>query len=207
MMRYDIHAHTRHSDGVNTPLELVAHAKKLGLSGIAVTDHNTVAGGLEALKHASEGFRVIPGLEVSSLEGHILVLGVKEDIPKKTPAAEVIERAHALGGVAIAAHPYDVLRGGVGDLIFTLKFDAIEVCNGRTLLERRSARKAAETAGLRTVGGSDAHSLRELGSVTVASEDDILEAIRTGNVRIQAKVDKLALIAETLKRRLAELLP
>jgi predicted metal-dependent phosphoesterase TrpH len=173
-MLYDIHTHTTCSDGVNSVEEVVAHARKLGLAGIAVTDHNTLDGALRAMKLAGPDLKVIPGFEVSAKEGHILVLGVTELIPKKIPAAEVVERAHELGGIAIAAHPYDVIRGGVGKLISSVDFDAVEVCNGRTLLEWRSSRKVAERAHLNMVGGSDAHSLQEMGTITINADGDVL---------------------------------
>jgi hypothetical protein len=206
MMRYDIHTHTSCSDGVNSVEEVVAHARKLGLSGIAVTDHNTLDGAMRALKLAGKDLKVIPGFEVSAKEGHILVLGVTELIPKRITAAEVVERAHELGGIAIAAHPYDVIRGGVGKLIHSVDFDAVEVCNGRTLLEWRSARKAAERAHLRMVGGSDAHSLQEMGTITINVDGDVLEAIHAGKVEIIAKRDRLQIIEDAF-RLINRLLP
>jgi hypothetical protein len=206
MMKYDIHTHTTCSDGINSVEEVVAHARKIGLAGIAVTDHNTLSGALHAMKLAGDGLEVIPGYEISAKEGHILVLGVTELIPKKLSAAEVVEKAHALGGVAIAAHPFDVIRGGVGKLIFSLDFDGIEVSNGRTLLAWRSARKAAEKAHLKMVGGSDAHSLHEMGSVTIDADGDVLEAIRRGKVVISSNRDRLQII-EDAYRRIKHLLP
>jgi len=91
-------------------------AKRIGLSGIAVTDHNEIRGALEALKFSSSDFRVIPGVEVSSAAGHILALGVEEVVARGLPADETVDRIHALGGVAVAAHPFDRLRQGVGGL-------------------------------------------------------------------------------------------
>lgn len=205
-MRFDVHTHTTYSDGLNSVEELVSHGKKQGLDGIAITDHNTVDGALKAMKLSDKQFIVVPGIEVSALEGHILVLGVKENIPRKLPAAEVIDRAHALGGIAVAAHPYDFFRGGVGDLIKCLRFDGVEVCNGRTLLEKRNSLKIADEFHLPKVGGSDAHSLKELGSVTISFDGDLFDAIRTKKIIIESKVNKLSLITETLRRRFIRLL-
>ncbi|MBN2013877.1 MAG: CehA/McbA family metallohydrolase [Candidatus Altiarchaeota archaeon] len=205
-MRIDIHVHTRCSDGLNSVEEMVEQAKRIGLDGLAVTDHNTVEGGLRALRFDSEDFRVIPGMEVSSLEGHILVLNVSESLEKYLSAGEVIERAHELGGIAIAAHPYDVLRGGVGDLICKLDFDAVEVSNGHTLLTSNNAERIADEAGLRKVGGSDAHSVRELGSVLMVVGNDPIESILAGRVEIVSQVDKLRVIRETINRRMCGLL-
>ena len=63
----DLHAHTTASDGSYTPTELVRYAKKMGLSAIAITDHDTVAGVEEAsIEGRKLGIRVIPGAELST---------------------------------------------------------------------------------------------------------------------------------------------
>ena len=68
-MRYDMHSHTRASDGVLQPAELVRWAAELGLSGIAITDHDTVDGVAEAVEAGREhGIEVIPGIELSIQE-------------------------------------------------------------------------------------------------------------------------------------------
>ncbi len=65
-MRYDLHAHTRASDGVLAPADLVRLAVKLGLQGIAVTDHDTVDGVEEAVLEGERlGVEVVPGVELS----------------------------------------------------------------------------------------------------------------------------------------------
>lgn len=63
----DLHAHTTASDGSYTPTELVRYAKKKGLSAIAITDHDTIAGVEEAsIEGRKLGIRVIPGAELST---------------------------------------------------------------------------------------------------------------------------------------------
>ena len=63
----DLHAHTTASDGSYTPTELVRYAKKKGLSAIAITDHDTIAGVEEAFIEGRKlGIRVIPGAELST---------------------------------------------------------------------------------------------------------------------------------------------
>ncbi len=200
-MKIDIHTHSSYSDGVNTPGEMVRYAKKIGLDGIAITDHNVIDGAIKALKYNSEDFTVIPGIEVSSEEGHILGLGITELIERAIPAEEVVERIHELGGIAIAAHPYDRFRSGVGDLIYKIDFDAIEVVNGRTLSTTRDMRRIAKNIKLPKVGGSDAHCLDELGSVSIVVDNDPIESILKGNVEIVADVKKLRVLAGFLRRR------
>jgi predicted metal-dependent phosphoesterase TrpH len=63
----DLHAHTNHSDGKDTPTELVLHAAKVGIEVLAITDHDTVSGWGEAITAAqSHGIGLIPGIEVST---------------------------------------------------------------------------------------------------------------------------------------------
>ncbi len=205
-MRLDIHTHTRYSDGANTVEEMVAYAKKIGLDGIAVTDHDTIKGGIRALRYATEDFIVIPGIEVSSLDGHILVLNVTEHIDAQIPASAVVERAHALGGIAIAAHPYDSIRSGVGDLIHKLDFDAVEVINGHTLHASRNTRKAAEKANLPKVGGSDAHSIWELDTVSIIVDSDPIESILSDKIKIVSNINKKKIFYGMVKRRIQRLL-
>lgn len=201
-MKIDIHTHSSYSDGVNTPEEMVKYAKKIGLDGIAITDHDVIEGSIKALKYNSEDFMVIPGIEVSSEEGHILGLGITEIVERAIPAEEVVERIHELGGIAIAAHPYDRFRSGVGDLIYKLDFDAIEVVNGRTLSTTRDMAKIAENIKLPKVGGSDAHCLDEVGSVSILVDNDPIESILKGNVEIVADIKKLRILTGFLKRRI-----
>ncbi|WP_339816699.1 PHP domain-containing protein [Paenibacillus sp. FSL R7-0216] len=78
MERYDLHTHTQASDGMNQPAENVRLAKEKGLTGLAITDHDTVAGIAEALLAGKElGLDVVPGIEISTRVGEkdIHVLG------------------------------------------------------------------------------------------------------------------------------------
>lgn len=74
---FDMHVHTNASDGLDSPKELVILAKETGLTGVAITDHDTVSGISEAIEMAEKtNFRIIPGVEISSswdeMEIHIL---------------------------------------------------------------------------------------------------------------------------------------
>ena len=185
-MLYEIHVHSKFSDGNASPKQIVDHAKKIGLNGIAITDHDEIAGSLEALNYATEDFTVIPGMEVSAREGHILALNVRELIPKDLSAKETIDRIHALGGLAVAAHPYDSWRNGVGDLVLELDFDAVEVANGHTIYNTKDVVGLCGKHGLVMVGGTDAHLLKEVGSVVVECDKPLLEAIKSGALRIKS---------------------
>jgi len=73
-MKYDLHIHSKYSnDGVIEPYEIVKMAKKRGLDGIAITDHNMIKGGLETKKYETDDLKVIIGSEVLTEKGEITV--------------------------------------------------------------------------------------------------------------------------------------
>ena len=93
--RFDLHVHSFFSkDATGSPESLIAAAMAKGLSGIAITDHDS-CGAHEYLKDhpAPAGFLVVPGVEVSTAEGHLLCLGLTLPYLKGTPAAEVMTNA------------------------------------------------------------------------------------------------------------------
>jgi len=158
-VKADLHVHTVYSaDSLITPKELVFYAKKRGLAAVAVTDHNRVEGALKFVKEI-EDILIIPGIEVSSQQGHIIGLNVREVIPKRLSAEETVDNIHAAGGVAVACHPFALLKGSLGKNV-SAKFDAIETINARAFPFYRSSNKAEEAAknlGLSRVAGTDAH--------------------------------------------------
>ncbi len=161
-----------------TPRDLVFYAKKKGLTAVAVTDHNCVEGALKIAKETD--FPIIPGIEIDSLDGHIVGLNVKEIIPRRLSATETAERIHTAGGVAIACHPYALFKGSLGKNVCS-EFDAIEVINARAFPFKRSVKKANETAErlkLSRVAGTDAHYGPQVGyGYTVIDADLNIEAI------------------------------
>lgn len=157
-IKADLHVHTTFSkDSLITPKDLVYYAKKRGLNAVAVTDHNQIEGAFKIAKETD--FLIIPGMEVSSSDGHIVALNVQELIPKGLSAVETVERIHSAGGVAIACHPYVYFKGCLREKV-SASFDAIEVINARAFPFKNSVKKAEESAkhfGLSRVAGTDAH--------------------------------------------------
>lgn len=184
----DLHVHTTYSkDSLITSKDLVYYAKKRGLNAVAVTDHNELDGAYKIAKETD--FLIIPGMEVSSADGHIVALNVHELIPRSLSAPETVERIHKAGGVAIACHPYVYFKGCLREKVGST-FDAIETINARAFPFRRSVKKAEEAArrlGLSCVAGTDAHYGRQIGcayTVIEAEElsvDAISRAIVKGN--------------------------
>lgn len=192
-MRIDIHIHSSYSsDGRVSPEEILRHAKKIELDGIAITDHNEIKGSVKLWKENknTKAFVVIPGMEVSSIEGHILALGVMELIPRGQTPEETIQKITDLGGVAIASHPYRFWSGLGEERVRKSKFEVIEVMNSRSLKkENIKAKKLAKELGCGRTGGSDSHSLTHLGNAYTKFEnpssntDDILEQIKKGRTK------------------------
>lgn len=184
----DLHVHTTYSkDSLITPKDLIYYAKKRGLNAVAVTDHNSLDGAYKIAKETD--FLIIPGMEVSSADGHVVALNVKELIPRGLSAPETVEHIHKAGGVAIACHPYVYFKGCLKEKVCST-FDAIEVINSRAFPFKRSVRKAEETAkklGLVRVAGTDSHYGPQIGCAYTAIETDeptveaITRAIVEGN--------------------------
>jgi predicted metal-dependent phosphoesterase TrpH len=164
-VKADLHVHTTYSkDSLITPKDLVFYAKQRGLTAVAVTDHNSLAGAFKIAKETD--FPIIPGMEISSSDGHIVALNISELIPRDLSAAETVDRIHKAGGVAIACHAYALFKGSLGKNAASAKFDAIEVVNARAFPFGRCKRKAEEMAqklGFSRVGGTDAHYGRQVG--------------------------------------------
>ena len=184
----DLHVHTTYSsDSLITPKDLIYYAKKRGLNAVAVTDHNQLEGAYKIAKETD--FLVIPGMEVSSSDGHIVALNVQELIPRGLSAPETVERIHMAGGIAIACHPYVYFKGCLKENVCST-FDAVEVINSRAFPFKRSVRKAEETAkqlGLSRVAGTDSHFGPQIGyayTIIEAAEpsvEAITRAIAEGN--------------------------
>src|SRR5947207_12968969 len=119
---FDLHTHSLFSgDGVSTPEELIAAARAKGLHGIAMTDHNTcdavtymLEKGLMRLDgQPVDGFLVLPGVEITTTDGHLLCFGPELLYLKGKPTREVCEIIHDRGGFASPTPPYDRLRSGI----------------------------------------------------------------------------------------------
>lgn len=196
--KIDLHCHSWFSgDGVSSPEALIAAARAKGLDGFALTDHNTCDGSRYLLDkgliredgQAVDNFLIIPGVEVTTAEGHLLCLGVILPYLKGEPAADVCRIVHEAGGLAIPPHPYDLFRAGIRQSVLdTLQVDALEVFNAATTLKRynRMAFEYATMRGLPMTAGSDAHHEAAIGTAyTILHTDDfsvkgILDQIRKG---------------------------
>lgn len=180
MAKADLHIHTRCSDGLGTIEQVLAYVEeRTDLDVIAVTDHEDARGGLRARELAAKRgyrFEVIPGAEITTLNGHLLGLFL-EATPKSFRRVErTLEAIHARGGLAIAPHPLSWTTRSLSrrtiDRLCTARepgvtFDAIELANPSPA-GRGAQVKARELNGaawrLPATGGSDAHHLVCIGT-------------------------------------------
>lgn len=175
----DLHLHTTASDGTATPREVLEWVRdRTDLSVVAITDHNTIDGALEAAelaKHGEYRVEVIVGQEVESADGHIIGLWTPERVPIGMSAEETVAAIHEQGGFAVAAHPFaprwwhkhGLCRGEV-EIYDSVAFDGFEIANSTPLLFNANplARMYYEVnrRRLAATGGSDAHILAAIGS-------------------------------------------
>ncbi|HEY5793139.1 MAG TPA: PHP domain-containing protein [Chthoniobacterales bacterium] len=195
--RFELHCHSWYSaDAADSPEDLIARARAQGLSGLAITDHNTcdAAAYLESqglLRPDGlpvEGFLVIPAVEVSTADGHLICLGVTLPNRVGVPAVEVAKEIRARGGVPIPAHPYDRWRAGIREEVLDqLPIRVIEVFNAAVTSREYNvaAHQYAAARGLVGMAGSDAHHASAIGTAVTALE---LESLSVANVLAQIEI-------------------
>jgi predicted metal-dependent phosphoesterase TrpH len=183
-LKIDLHVHTCYSpDAITTPNEVIRYSKKRGLDGVAITDHDTLAG---ARKLKKSDVIVISGIEITTQNGHLLALNVATPIPPRLDINETIERIHEAGGIAVAPHPTSFYRSAPSRK--TSSYDAIEVINSAAIpfqLFTYLNQKIATRLNLPQTAGSDSHYGPEIGAAYTVIEadmdvDEIVRAIRKG---------------------------
>lgn len=198
----DLHIHTTYSyDGTASVPAVLARAKQIGLNVIAITDHDEIAGALNALELAPDyGVEILPGIEVTTREGDLLALNITENIQRDMSLIKTVLKVHEVGGFCIAPHP---AAGGLGmkslstysilkalrhpDVAQTLI--GIETYNA-TLIDRKSnhyARILADRLDIAQTGSSDAHVLEAIGlgrtEFDGCTAQDLLTSLRKGETR------------------------
>ena len=201
--RADLHVHTHWSDGAQAP-EAIVRAASGHLDVVAITDHDEIRGAVRARAYAHAhpelGVDVVIGEEISTLNGHLLGLYLRERVAPGLSAEETIERIHAQGGLAAAAHPFHPVRGvarghfSLGAMVPDLALDAIEVVNNAGVFswvyDAWAALRNVEWH-LPVTAGSDAHDVWYLGSAVTRFAGSDAAALRrsllAGTTRAHAK--------------------
>jgi hypothetical protein len=204
----DLHVHTswNSADSNLSPLALILEAKRLGLDGVVVTEHDRCWDRFAARELAVEhDFLFLRGMEVSTDLGHILVYGLDEYVSGIRRAEKLRQVVDDAGAVMVAAHPFrriftrDFRHGQEGSPhtldeaaerpLFTLT-DGIEVCNGGSIdRENKLALEVCDYLGQAPTGGSDAHSDHGIGYYAtlfddpICSEADVIAALKQRRCR------------------------
>ena len=196
MFTVDLHAHTRFFHGFQAeptafdPIGarlLSRWGERSGLDGIALTNHDYH----ESFDGAGGDPQFIPGIEVSTTDGHLLIVGPdppRRTEPGKRTPEEVVSRAHSNGCAAIVPHPYRRGRVRQSDA----EFDAVEI-NGKHPDNAAQVRRLSESLDVPVVGGSDAHYPFEVGrTVTQIDSEEltpeaVVTAIQEGAVGVDVR--------------------
>jgi predicted metal-dependent phosphoesterase TrpH len=161
MLKLDMHLHSCFSnDGMGTPQDLIKSLKKRGLQGMALTDHNTIQGYRTVQQVAPNDFLVIPSVEISTADGHLLAINVTETIQAGLSVEETVEHIIDAGGEPIVPHLFRLLSGIKKDKLKRIqtKISAIEVFNGCSVPNTNlKTAKVAHALSLGGTGGSDSH--------------------------------------------------
>jgi len=184
LLKLDLHVHTKCSQDAFTDPDIIPRiVKRRGLDGIAVTEHDMLS------SYRSEEILVVPGIEVSSRDGHIVALGICDAVPRGLSADHTIELLRGQNCVIVVPHPYDISSPSVDPLHLRNSVDGIETVNSAMIpfwLAKRRSEKAAKVLGVSMVAGSDSHIPSTIGDaytlldVSSPSVEGILESIRSG---------------------------
>lgn len=201
-MKFDLHTHTKYSsDGVIEPEKVVKTAIKRGLSGIAITDHNTLKGSLRAKEYETDDFEVIVGSEISTERGEVIGLFLSEEIKSHT-FQEALEEIKEQDGIIVLPHPFDdIRRNGINPGKKDIKLvDCVETFNSRCLRQKYNdkAGQFARENGLTVAAGSDAHFASEIGNAGIITcEDNLREALKQGDLEIFGEKSSLVKLVAT----------
>lgn len=176
MIKLDMHIHSWFSfDCMNDPERIAFAIKKKKLDGFAITDHNVFRVDFQRLKNCFHDLIIIPGMEIGTEIGDILVYFIEKEITTKN-VTSVIQQAHEQGGIAVLAHPYHRKTVEYPDEIL-LQIDGIETANPHNVPEKsQKARALALQYNKSAFCGSDAHFLYEIGSGYTSVDIDKKEA-------------------------------
>ncbi|CAG1009831.1 Phosphoribosyl 1,2-cyclic phosphate 1,2-diphosphodiesterase [Anaerolineales bacterium] len=191
MGKADLHIHTAYSmDGTASVREVLESAVRTGLDVIAITDHNEIQGALEAREICKgSGVEVIPGVEVTTREGHLVALFVEQNIPRGMPVIEALLLIHEMGGLGIAPHPQQPVPNSItlksiqSALEHPLAREAllgIEVCNMNPSHSpyNRHSQQIADGLPLARIASSDAHMASMIGAGVTHFEGDTAQDLR-----------------------------
>jgi len=185
---FDFQVHSNFSyDSLSKLKNIKKQALKEKIDGIAITDHETIKGGLESKKYSDDNFLFIPGQEISTNYGDIIGLMISENI-RSSDFLEVIDEIKSQEGIVYLPHPSRKMKLNPEEI--KDKIDLVEAVNGRSTPEENFySTKLALDLELPYASGSDAHTIREIGKVKTVFSEEIHneEELRKNLVNISKK--------------------
>jgi predicted metal-dependent phosphoesterase TrpH len=192
----DLHIHSNYSlDGLHSISQILRHVAQLEhVNVIAITDHDVLRGSLECVERAPRfNVQAIPGMEITTADGHLLAYFIQHPIPAGRPLLETLARIGEQGGLAILPHPMRFW----GSHRWPALREALNHPEGRAVLvgievidawgENRHGVRLAAHYGLACCGNSDAHVLEAIGQTCTQFPDEgaisLREALTHGQVR------------------------
>lgn len=175
------------------PAKIMKIAKKRRLDGVAVTDHGTIKGGIEALKiNKDKDFQVIVGAEIKTEYGDVIGMFLNEEI-KSQIFMQVVEEIRDQDGLVILAHPF---RKSITFPTDLLKYvDLIEGFNARSPKDlNKKAVELARSFGMPMAAGSDAHLGFEVGGGRTVVNSEVKEELRKGKTEIEGEESNYYLV-------------
>lgn len=191
-LKLDLHVHSVSNGKTLISCDQLKNSlRKNDLHGVAITNFYDISHALLLKKQLKE-FVIIVGQEIWTKDGHIIGLGLRKKIPDFQGAKETIDYIHEQGGIAVAPHPYLFNSSlSLGKKVLSLPVDAIEVYNGLVgsfVIPNYLARRASEKMKVPQVASTDTTNAAVIGrtytEVLVESPDHVLDAIRSGKVKL-----------------------
>lgn len=209
---YDLHCHTlRSKDSPATLKSIIEIAKKRGLDGVAITDHNYVYQGPDFL----DGIDIISGSEITlNDEGHLLAFYVKKEIPFGLSLEETVSLIRGQGGYAVLAHPFRSDHG------WMLKKDKKSIEKGISLIDGLEAGNASDKKKRRDkvlnfsktqpksfilTAGSDAHMSGKVGFGVIEvneriNKENFKKVLSEGRIIVRDEADAFSKEARIFKK-------
>lgn len=168
-MKVDLHLHSKYSwDSVVEIENYISRAEMLGFGAISIADHNNTESHtiITSLQEETDVI-LVPGQEVTTLDGHLLVYGYLPTVPAGLTMTEAVEFAKQKNNkaICIAAHAFDFLRGGKGKRVLSTGIDGIEGQNASAIFGYFNYRAKKHCSNVKIcTGNSDSHRLEEFGT-------------------------------------------
>ncbi len=191
-MKIDLHTHSEASkDGGISPEQYAKVLQDEILDCIAITDHDRIDFAL-GMQKALGPENIIVGQEITTTQGEIIGLFLKEPVEPGLNAQNTIDAIKAQGGLVYIPHPFETVRKGMkADLLTALRddIDIVEAHNGRAFFQNfsKEANNWADTNGSVKAASSDAHGVAGLGfTYTYIDElptaDNLVALLKNGNL-------------------------